>query len=211
MILAAQTLGLLAFARFHRVTILRMLVLRQQLTVYKRGARKPRLKDRDRLFWSLVSRVWKDWRSELILVRPETVIRWRKRKFREFWRKKSGSTIGRPAIRRRHIDFIRRISSDHPEYGEDRIALELELKFGIRHSTATIRKYRVDVRPGPGDSQAWGTFLKNQSKAIWSCNFFVQHTVGFRVLYVFVIMELASRKVVHFNVTEHPTLEWVKQ
>ena len=77
MILAAQILGLLAFARFHRVTILRMLVLRQQLTVYKRGARKPRLKDRDRLFWSLVSRLWKDWRSELIIVKPETVIRWR--------------------------------------------------------------------------------------------------------------------------------------
>ena len=211
MILAAQTLGLLAFARFHRVTILRMLVLRQQLAVYKRGARKPRLKDRDRLFWSLVSRVWKDWRSELILVRPETVIRWRKRKFRELWRKKSGSAIGRPAIPRKHIEFIRRISSDHPEYGENRIALELELKFGIRHSTATIRKYMVSGRPGSRDSQAWRTFLNNQSKAIWSCDFFVQHTVGFRVLYVFVIMELADRKIVHFNVTEHPTLEWVKQ
>ena len=211
MILAAQTLSLLAFARFHRVTVLRMLVLRQQHAVYKRSERKPRLKDRDRLFWSLVSRVWKDWRSELILVRPETVIRWRKRKFREFWRKKSGSTIGRPAIPRKHIEFIRRISSDHREYGENRISLELELKFGIRHSTATIRKYMVSGPPGSRDSQAWRTFLKNQSKAIWSCDFFVQHTVGFRVLYVFVIRELASRKVVHVNVTEHPTIEWVKQ
>ena len=211
MILAAQTLSLLAFARFHRVAVLRMLVLRQQLAVYKRSARKPRLKDRDRLFWSLVSRVWQDWRSELILVRPETVIRWRKRKFREFWRKKSGSTIGRPAIPRKHIEFIRRISSDHPEYGENRIALELELKFGIRHSTATIRKYMVSGRPGSRDSQAWRTFLNNQSKAIWSCDFFEQHTVGFRVLYVFVIMELASRRVVNVNVTEHPTIEWVKQ
>ncbi len=131
MILAAQTLGLLAFARFHRVTVLRMLVLRQQLTVYERSARKPRLKDRDRLFWSLISRVWKDWRPELILVRPETVIRWRKRKFREFWRRQS-KRLGRPAIPRKHIEFVRRISTDHPEYGEDRIALELEVKFGIR-------------------------------------------------------------------------------
>ena len=211
MILAAQTLGLLAFARFHRVTVLRLLVLRQQLTVYKRSASKPRLKDRDRFFWSLISRVWKDWRSELILVRPETVIRWRKRKFREFWWRKSQRRVGRPAIPRKHIDFIRRISSDHPEYGENRIALELELKFGIRHSTATIRKYVASERPGSRDSQAWRTFLTNQSKAIWSCDFFVQHTVGFRVLYVFVIMELADRKIVHFNVTEHPTLEWVKQ
>ena len=119
--------------------------------------------------------------------------------------------MDRPAIARKHIEFIQRISSDHPEYGEDRIALELELKFGIRHSTATIRKYRVNGHPGPNDSQAWRTFLKNQSKAIWSCDFLVQHTVGFRVLYVFVIMKLASRRVVHFNVTEHPTMEWVKQ
>ncbi len=211
MILAAQTLSLLAFARFHRVAVLRMLVLRQQLAVCKRSARKPRLKNRERLFWCLVSRVWQDWRSELILVRPETVIRWRKRKFREFWRRKSASTIGRPAIPRRHIEFIQRISSDHPQYGEDRIALELELKFGIRHSEATIRKYMVSGRPGSRDSQAWPTFLNNQSKTIWSCDFFVQHTVGFRVLYVFVIMELANRKVVHVNVTEHPTIEWVKQ
>ena len=69
----------------------------------------------------------------------------------------------------------------------------------------------VSGRPGSRDSQAWRTFLKNQSRAIWSCDFFVQHTVGFRVFYVFVIMELASRRVVHFNVTEHPTIEWVKQ
>jgi transposase InsO family protein len=118
--------------------------------------------------------------------------------------------LGRPAIPEEHIDFIRRISSDHPEYGEDRIALELEVKFGIRHASSTVRRYMVKRRP-PSDSQAWRSFLKNQAKAMWTCDFFVQHTVGFRVLYVFVIMELASRKVIHFNVTEHPTLEWTKQ
>jgi len=69
----------------------------------------------------------------------------------------------------------------------------------------------VKRRPGPEASQAWRSFLKNQAEAIWSCYFFVQHTIGFRVLYIFVIMELASRKVIHFNVTEHPTLEWTKQ
>jgi transposase InsO family protein len=63
----------------------------------------------------------------------------------------------------------------------------------------------------PGDSQAWRSFLKNQAKAMWTCDFFVQHTIGFRVLYVFIIMELSSRKLIHFNVTEHPTLEWTKQ
>jgi hypothetical protein len=116
--------------------------------------------------------VWKDWATELVLVKPETVIRWRKRKFREFWRRKSQGKVGRPTIDRQHIHFIRRISSDHPEYGEDRIALELEVKFGILHSPATIRKYMLK---GPlrrrRDSQRWRTFLANQASAIWSCDF----------------------------------------
>jgi hypothetical protein len=91
------------------------LVLRQQLTVYKRMSKKPILRNRDRLFWSLLSRIWRDWTCELILVRPETVIRWRERKFRDFWWRKSQGRSGRPAIANEHIDFIRRISSDHPE------------------------------------------------------------------------------------------------
>jgi transposase InsO family protein len=210
-IVLVQSLNLIVFTWFNRSAWFRILALRQQLNIYKRKVKKPRLRNRDRLFWSLLSRIWGDWASELNLVKPETVIRWRKRRFREFWRKKSQGKPGRPAIPQKHIEFIRKISSDHPEYGEDRIALELEIKFGIRHACSTVRKYMVKRRPGPKDSQAWRSFLKNQAKAMWSCDFFVQHTIGFRVLYIFVIMELGSRKVIHFNVTEHPTLEWTKQ
>ena len=211
LITVVQALNLVVFAWFNRTAGLRILVLRHQLAVYRRRSRKPLLKDRDRLFWSLMSKIWRDWTSELILVRPETVIRWRERKFREFWSRMSQGRTGRPAIPNEHIDFIRRISSDHPEYGEDRIALELELKFGICHACSTVRRYMVKRSAGPRDSQAWRSFLKNQAKAIWCCDFFVQHTVGFRVLYVFLIMELASRKVIHVHVTGHPTLEWTKQ
>ena len=211
MMVVVQFLTLVVFAWFNRVAWIRILALRQQLAVYKRKSKKPMLRNRDRLFWSLLSKIWRDWRSELILVKPETVIRWRERKFREFWRRKSQNRPGRPAIPNEHIDFIRRISSDHPEYGEDRIALELEVKFGIRHACSTVRRYMVKRRPGPTDSQAWRSFLKNQAKAMWSCDFFVQHTVAFQVLYVFVVMEIASRKVIHLHVTDHPTLEWTKQ
>jgi len=211
MMVVVQSLNLLVFTWFNRSACVRIFALRQQLNVYKRKAKKPMLRKRDRLFWSLLSQVWKDWKSELILVRPETVIRWRKRKFREFWRWKSQGKLGRPPIPQEHIEFIRRISSDHPAYGEDRIALELEVKFGIRHACSTVRRYMVKRRPGPEDSQAWRSFLKNQAKAIWACDFFVQPTIGFRVLYIFVVMELASRKIIHFNVTDHPTLEWTKQ
>jgi transposase InsO family protein len=210
-IVVVQSVNLVIFAWFNRVAGLRILVLRQQLTVYKRKSKKPMLKYRDWLFWSLVSKIWRDWTSELILVRPETVIRWRERKFREFWWRKSQGRSGRPTIPNEHIEFILRISSDHPEYGEDRIALELGVKFGIRHACSTVRRYMIKRRPGPTDSQAWRSFLKNQAKAMWSCDFFVQHTVGCRVLYIFVVMELASRKVIHLHVTDHPTLEWTKQ
>jgi transposase InsO family protein len=185
------------------------LALRQQLAVYKRKNPRPRLDDFDRLFWVALKDQFAGWADALIIVKPETVVKWRKKKFQEFWGRKSKS--GRPAIPLRHIQFIRRISGDHPDYGEDRIALELEIKFGIKHSEATVRKYMVKPTRPPRNSQSWGTFLKNQAHAIWMCDFVVQHTVRFTALYIFVIMELGSRKVVHVNVTEHPTLAWVEQ
>jgi len=117
-----QFLTLVVFAWFNRLTWIRILALRQQLAVYKRNLKKPLLRNRDRLFWSLLSKIWRGWRSELILVKPETVIRWRERKFREFWRRKSQNRPGKPAIPNEHIDFIRLISSDHLEYGATRRA-----------------------------------------------------------------------------------------
>jgi hypothetical protein len=161
MMTALQSLNLAVFAWLDRAAWVRILTLRQQLAVYKRKSKKPLLRNRDRLLWSLLSKIWRDWRSELILVKPETVIRWRERRFREFWRRKSQNRPGRPAIPNKHIDFIRRISSDHPEYGEDRIVLELEVKFGIRHACSTVRRYMVKKRPAPTDSQAWRSFLKS--------------------------------------------------
>jgi len=210
-VLVIQSLNLLVFIWFNRWAVIRILALRQQLVVYRRKPKKPMIRNRDRMFWSLISRVWREWKSELIIVKPETVIRWRQRKFREFWRRKSQGNPGRPTIPNEHIGFIRRISSDHPEYGEDRIALELEIKFGIRHANSTVRRYMIKRRPGNTDSQAWRTFLKNQAKSLWACDFFVQYTVGFRIFYIFIIMELSSRKVIHLHVTDHPTMDWTKQ
>jgi len=185
------------------------LALRQQLAAYKRKQPRPRLTDLDRAFWTVLKDQFAAWADALIIVRPDTVVRWQKKRFREFWRRKSKP--GRPHIEQRHIAFIKRISADHPEYGEARIALEFEVKFGIKHSTATIRKYMVKSSKPRRTSQSWRTFLKNQADAIWMCDFCVQHTVKFTALYIFVVMELGSRKVVHVNVTEHPRLAWVKQ
>ena len=186
-----------------------ILALRQQLAVYKRKNPRPWIDPFDRLFWSVLKDQFAGWADALVIVKPETVVKWQKKRFQDFWTRKSKP--GRPCIPRRHIGFIRRISSDHPEYGEDRIALELELKFGIKHSEATVRKYMVKAARPPRDSLAWRAFLKNQAQAIWTCDFCIQHTVRFTALYIFVILELGSRRVVHVNVTEHPSQAWVHQ
>jgi len=207
-----------------------VLALRQQLAVFKRKNPRPHLDPLDRLFWSVLKDQFAAWADALIIVKPETVVAWQKKRFQQFWTRKSKP--GRPGIPRRHIAFIRRIPSDHPEYGEDHIALELEIKFGIKHSEASIRKYMVKTSQPRGDSLSWSTFLKNQARAIWTCDFVVQHTVRFTALYIFIVMELDTRKVVHVNVTrlrrthspsssetqgatawqaEHPSQAWVQQ
>ena len=207
--LAAAVFG--SFFRGRRALILENLALRQQLAVYKRVQKRPRLRSADRVFWVWLSRLWDGWKTPLILVRPETVIRWHRQGFKLYWRRTSRTRkIGRPTIPRAHINFIRRISAENPSWGEDKIFEELDLKFGIKHSTSTIRKYLVKRR-SPGDRQTWNTFLKNHDHAIFACDFMTQHTALFSVIYVFVVMELNTRRIVRINFTTHPSLSWVKR
>ena len=206
--LAAAVVG--SFFRGERALVLENLALRQQLAVYKRVQKRPRLRSTDRAFWVWLSRLWDGWKTPLILVSPETVIRWHRQGFKLYWRRKSRTRkIGRPTIPHAHINFIRRISADHPSWGEDKIYEELDLKFGIKHSTSTIRKYMVK-RPSPGGQQTWKTFLKNHGQEIFACDFMTQHTALFAVIYVFVVMQLGTRRIVHINVTTQPSLPWVK-
>ncbi len=98
------------------------------------------------------------------------------------------------------------------DVGEERIADELKLKLGIRVSPRTVRKYLNRQRPGGGShDQDWNAFVRNQAKAIVACDFFISITLTFRVLYVFVAMEIGSRRILHCNVTDHPTAEWTVQ
>jgi hypothetical protein len=106
LMVAVQSLHLHASAWFNREACIRILALRQQLNIYKRKSKKPVLRNRNRLFWSVLSKLWGDRTSELVLVKPETVIRWRKRKFREFWRRKSQDKPGKPAIPQKHIERL---------------------------------------------------------------------------------------------------------
>ena len=186
--------------------------LRQQLAVYQRSRKRPRLRTEDRLFWMTLRRIWSGWSRSLVIVKPDTVVAWHRQGFKVLWRRKSRSReIGRPRIPREHINFIRRMSGDQPKWGEDKIAEELAAKFGVDHSPSTIRNYMTPRSHGPRRQQTWRTFIRNHGKEVWSCDFLTQHTAFFAVAYIFVIMEIGSRRIVHVNVTSNPTLPWVKQ
>ncbi|MCP4603800.1 MAG: transposase [Proteobacteria bacterium] len=200
----------------NRKLMLHNIAFRNQLGVYFRTVDKKKIKsqirDRDRRLWLMLKKLLDDWTDYLVIVKPEAVIKGERRRFNRFWIKKSRAKgkVGRPRIAEQHIEFIRRISGDHPEMGLQKIADELYLKFGIKHSPETIRKYRLPRRYPRGD-QTWRTFVKNHAKEIFACDFLTQHTVALRVFYIFVVMEVGSRRIIHFNASEHPSLDWVKQ
>ena len=186
--------------------MLENLALRQQLAAYKR----PRLQMRDRAFWVWLSKLWQKWPAALVIVKPETVIRWHRQGFKRYWRWKSRpKRCGRPTISPEHIDYIRRMSGDNPSWGEDKINEELQVKFGVSHSSSTIRRYMTKRRPRR-DGQQWCTFIKNHGHELFACDFMTQYTALFTTVYVFVVMEIGTRRIVHCNVTESPTLGWVK-
>jgi transposase InsO family protein len=184
------------------------LALRQQLASLKHKTKRPRLRKRDRIFWALLSRIWLNWRSALLIVQPETVVRWHRRGFKLFWRWKSRSEPGRPKIELEIRKLIRRMSRENPIWGVPRIQSELAL-LGHSVSEATVRKYRIRHRKPP--SQTWRTFLHNHARDIVAIDFFTVPTATFRILFAFVVLRQDRRHAVHFNVTAHPTAEWTAQ
>ena len=195
--------------RSHHALTLENLALRHQLNILQRNRKKPRLRNRDRLFWLVLSRIWGDWRKPLILVQPVTVVRWHKKGFRYYWRWKSRPRrLGRPKVPRDVRELIRKMSLENPLWGAPRIHGEL-LKLGIEVSQATVSKYIVRHRKPP--SQNWRTFLKNHSKEIVSIDFFTVPTATFQVLYVFLILLNNRREVIHFNVTDSSSAFWTSQ
>ena len=210
-ILAA--LNLFLFGYVQRKMAILVLAQRNQIIVLKRSVKKVKIKERDRFLWMFLSKIWTDWRPHLVIVRPETVIKWRRRKFKDYWRKlsKPKKKGGRPPITREHIAFIKRISADHPDYSGKRIAGMLRELFGVDHAPSTVDRYRVDKPQNPRDTQQWSTFLKNHASVIWSFDFGVQFTFFFARIYILVIMELESRRIVYLAVTQHPNMDWLKQ
>ena len=180
------------------------LTLRQQLAVMKYQRPRPRLIDADRLFWVLLSRIWSDWHAALHIVKPETVVRWHRQGFRYYWRWKSRHR-GRPKADPETRELIRRMCGAHPLWGAPRVHGEL-LKLGIEVSETTVSKYMTKHRGPP--SQNWRTFLQNHAKELIALDYFTVPTATFWVLFVLVILSHDRRRILHFNVTEHPTAAW---
>jgi len=184
--------------------------LRHQLAVLGRDERRPKLRRSDRVFWIWLMRHFECWRDALVIVQPATVVRWHRAGYRAVWRRRSRRRSGRPRIPRTHIRLIRRISSEHPEWGEDRIALEVQLKLGVKHAASTVRRYMVRRR-GPRPGSTWRQFVEGHAHEFFSLDFATQILWNFEVRYVLVVMALDSRKIVHASVTAAPTLAWLKQ
>ena len=180
------------------------LALRQQLAVMKYQRPRPKLTDTDRLFWVVLSRFWSGWHYSLHIVRPETVVRWHRQGFRYYWRWKSRQR-GRPKVDPEIRELVRRICLANPLWGAPRVHGEL-LKLGIEISETTVSKYMIK-RQGP-PSQNWRTFLRNHAKELIALDFFTVPTATFRVLFVLVILSHDRRRVLHFNITDHPTSAW---
>ena len=185
------------------------LALRQQLAALQYKSKRPRLRKRDRIFWAVLSRIWANSRSALLIVQPDTVISWHHQGFKLFWRWKSQTgKVGRPKIKLDIRSLIRRMSRENPRWGVPRIQSELAL-LGHTVSEATVRKYRIRHRNPP--SQTWRAFLDNHLTDIVGIDFFTVPTATFHILFAFVVLRHDRRHVVHFNVTADPTAEWTAQ
>ena len=184
--------------------------LRQQLVVLRRSAPKRlRLTSADRIFWVWLRHLWSDWKSVLLIVKPETVVAWHRKGFRLFWRWKiHGGKQGRPRVPKEVRDLIRMMSGNNPRWGAPRIHGEL-LKLGIEVTEPTVAKYMVRRQKPP--SQTWRTFLDNHVSNMVSVDFFTVPTVRFQILYVFLVLAHDRRRILHLGVTHHPSAEWTAQ
>jgi transposase InsO family protein len=198
-------------AGFHarRHLVLENLALRHQLLVLNRTVKAPTLRNSDRLFWAALSAMWSRWTKVLVIVQPQTVVRWHQAGFRLFWRWRSRRRSGRTPKDRELIDLIRRMWQANPTWRSPRIRAELA-KLGLQVSAATVRKYRPKDERGP-PSQSWRAFLRNHTKQLIAVDFFTVPTVTFRVLFVFVVLAHERRRVLHFAVTDAPSAHWAGQ
>ena len=201
--------SILAFFRSRNQQAIVELALRQQLATYAQTRPNPKLTRVDRAFWVALFRLWPRWKEVLVIVKPDTVVRWHHKGFRLYWRWISKRGPGRPRVSKEVQALIRRSALENG-WGARKIHAELE-KLGLAVGLATVSRYLPRRPPDQGQRQRWMTFLRNHKDGIAAMDFFVVPTVGFRLLYVWFIIDHGRRRIVHFDVTTNPTAQWVTQ
>ena len=191
-------------------TALEILAVRQQVAVLKRKRPRPKLNTFDRLFWTTLRRVWSRWADVLVIVKSETVVGWHRAGFRLYWRWRSRPRGGRPKITGEIRVLIRRLAEENPDWGAPKIHGELQ-KLGFEVSERTVARYLLGLRHRGDASRRWLAFLQNHREVIVAFDFFTVPTLTFNLLYCFFAIDHRRRRILHFNVTRHPTAEWVVQ
>jgi transposase InsO family protein len=183
-------------------------LLRQQLIVLNRQVKRPQLTNDDRLRLVLLARCTRFWKQAIHIVQPDTLLRWHREIFRFYWKRKSKTKKKKPRISLETIGLIKQMAEENRLWGAERIRGEL-LKLSIRVSKRTIQRCLPKERKSSG--QTWATFLKNHAGDIWACDFTVIYDLLFRPIYIFVILEPKTRRIVHTWVTKSPTDAWTAQ
>jgi len=203
--------ALVSALRWRRDLVLDNLVLRQQLAMFRSRGKHPRIRPADRAFWVVLRRLWSCWADVLVILKPDTVVRWHRAGFKLYWNwlSRRGRRTGRPAIDAEIRDLIRKMASENA-WGASRIHGELAM-LGFDVSERTVSRYLRGLRRRPEARQSWLTFLRNHREIIAAMDLFVVCTATFRLLYVLFVIRHGRRQIVHFNVTEHPSATWVVQ
>jgi putative transposase len=191
-------------------TSLEVLALRQQVAVLKRKRPRPSLNRCDRFFWATLRQIWPRWSDVLVIVKPETVVGWHRAGFRLYWRWLSRPRGGRPKVSKEIRTLIYRMTAENSGWGAPKIHGEL-LKLGFEVSERTVARYLQRLRRRGDPAKRWLAFLANHREVIVAFDFFTVPTLTFRLLYCFFVIEHSRRRVLHFNITRHPTAEWAVQ
>lgn len=195
-----------------RDLLMENLALRQQLAVLKARRPKPRLSMPDKLFWVLARRLWSHWKQSLLVVTPETVVRWHRAGFRFYWTwlSRNRGRVGRKRTSKELRLLILRMVAENPTWGAPRIHGELQM-LGFDVSERTVSRWARLAPRNPEPAKRWLTFLHNHREVIAAMDFFTVPTFTFGVLYCFFVIAHDQRRILHFNVTRNPTSTWVAQ
>ncbi len=210
-----KSLVLLIFEYFRQLfttkqgLILENLMLRQQLNIYKRKNKRPKLENIDRIILVWISRVFSKWKSVLVVAKAATLIGWHRKGFKLYWKRKS-RRVGRPNIDWELIKLIRKLQKENSTWTAQRIQGEL-VKLGLDVSDNTVAKYMRKSKSDDGKRQRWLTFLRNHAKHIVGIDFLVARTIFFRSIHVFVAISHDRRKILHFALTANPHSQWAIQ